>query len=80
MKIATSKLQRIIQEEIERAQTDPFSQARSIIFNLTNRLQHEERMGRPVLVSSDAGPDIDVLAQLTQALQLLVEYDKELRF
>ena len=78
MKLTKSKLKRLIVEEITRSRQGPFYDARSIIFNLIERMRHEERMERPVIISSRAGDDIDVLAELSRALELLIEHDKEM--
>jgi len=77
MKLTKSNLHRIIKEEIEKARS-PYWTARSIIFNLVERMRHEKRIDRLVIISSRAGDDIDVLSELMQALQLLIEHDKEM--
>ena len=79
MKLTKSKLRQLIVEEITETRGDPFYDAKTIIFNLVQRMRQEERMDRPVVISSKAGEDVDVLAELTQALRLLVEHDKEMR-
>ena len=80
MKITKQRLKEIIQEEVlEELEMGPFDRAREKVFNLVQRLQHEARQGRPVLVSSRAGEDIDVLEELDAVLGWLKEHQEEMR-
>ena len=79
MKLTKSKLKKLIVEEIRGFRQGPFYDAQAIILNLVNRMRHEDRMGRPVIMSSRAGEDVDVLAEVTKAVQLLTAHGKEMR-
>ena len=65
-------------EELNEAWSDPFSEARGRVSNLVNRLQHEVRQGRPMVISSRAGDDVDVLEELTMVLDLLVQHQNDM--
>ena len=79
MKITKQRLKEIIKEELNEAWSDPFSEARGRVANLVNRLQHEAKQGRPILVSSRAGDDINVLEELNGVLDLLVQHQNDMR-
>jgi len=78
MKITKQQLKEIIKEELNEAWSDPFSEARGRVANLANRLQHEARAGRPIIVSSRAGDDIDVLDELNTVLDLLMQHQNDM--
>ena len=75
MKITKARLKEIIKEELNEAEErTALDDAASLVFNLINRLQHEERLGRPVVVSSRAGEDIDVLEELLKIQEFIEEH------
>jgi|TARA_R110000824_G_scaffold22464_9_gene82215 hypothetical protein len=79
MKLTKTKLKQLIVEEITGTRQGPFYDAKRIIFNLVDRIRHEDRMGRPVVIASAAGEDVDILAELTLALQALSMHGEEMR-
>ena len=75
MKITKQRLREIIKEELnEVKETTALDDAASLLFNLINRLQHESGVGRPVVVSSRAGEDIDVLEELLKIQEFIQEH------
>ena len=75
MKITKQRLKEIITEELNEAkETTALDDAASLLFNLINRLQHESGVGRPVVVSSRAGEDIDVLEELLKIQEFIQEH------
>ena len=75
MKITKQRLKEIIKEELNEAkETTALHDAASLLFNLINRLQHESGVGRPVVVSSRAGEDIDVLEELLKIQEFIQEH------
>ena len=75
MKITKQRLKEIIKEELNEAkETTALDDAASLLFNLINRLQHESGVGRPVVVSSRAGEDIDVLEELLKIQEFIQEH------
>ena len=75
MKITKARLKEIIKEELNEAEErTALDDAASLVFNLINRLQHEERQGRPIVVSSPAGEDIDVLEELLKIQEFIQEH------
>tara|TARA_B100001123_G_C14349568_1_gene646404 strand:+ start:90 stop:410 length:321 start_codon:yes stop_codon:yes gene_type:complete len=75
MKITKQRLREIIKEELNEADDrTALDDAASILFNLINRLQHESGVGRPVVVSSRAGEDIDVLEELLKIQEFIQEH------
>ena len=80
MKITKQQLKEIIKEEVlEEREMGPFDRAREKVYNLVNRLRHESRQGREVVVSSRAGEDVDVLEELGAILGWLNEHQQEMR-
>ena len=79
MKITKQRLKEIIKEELNEAWSDPFSEARGRVANLVDRLRQEERSGRPIIVSSRAGEDINVLEELNVVLDLLVQHQNDMK-
>ena len=75
MKITKQRLREIIKEELNEAkERTALDDAASLLFNLINRLQHESAVGRPVVVSSRAGEDIDVLEELLKIQEFIQEH------
>ena len=75
MKITKQRLKEIIKEELNEADDrTALDDAASLLFNLINRLQHESGVGRPVVVSSRAGEDIDVLEELLKIQEFIQEH------
>jgi superfamily II DNA/RNA helicase len=75
MKITKQRLKEIIKEELSEAkERTALDDAASLLFNLINRLQHESGVGRPVVVSSRAGEDIDVLEELLKIQEFIQEH------
>ena len=69
MKITKQRLKEIIKEELNEAWSDPFSEAKGIVFNLVDELEHEERMGR----------EIPHLKELKRVLDLLVQHQNDMK-
>jgi len=75
MKITKQRLREIIKEELNEADDrTALDDAAGLLFNLINRLQHESGVGRPVVVSSRAGEDIDVLEELLKIQEFIQEH------
>jgi len=75
VKITKQRLKEIIKEELNEADDrTALDDAASLLFNLINRLQHESGVGRPVVVSSRAGEDIDVLEELLKIQEFIQEH------
>jgi len=80
IKITRQRLKEIIKEELlGELEVGSFDRAKEKIFSLVDRLRHEERQGRPVMVSSKAGEDINILEELSAALQWLNEHQQEMK-
>ena len=69
MKITKQRLKEIIKEELNEAWSDPFSEAKGIIFNLVDELKQEERMGR----------EAPHLEELKKVLGLLVQHQNDMK-
>jgi|21_taG_2_1085346.scaffolds.fasta_scaffold124438_2 hypothetical protein len=75
MKITKQRLKEIIKEELSQAgDRTALDDAAGLLYNLIDRLQHESGVGRPVVVSSRAGEDIDVLEELLKIQEFIQEH------
>ena len=73
MKITKRQLRRIIKEALE---VGSFDRAAGAVFNLVDKLKHEERQGRPVTLGKDG--EIPILGELSDVLQWLNEHREEM--